>query len=112
MNRGEDKAIAAQAEQIYVYERFPHHLNPVKMWNDGFVVPFLWHGRCLVAALGDRLRRPAGTACGFHRRCIVLTLIGAASDCWAFRIGQLPRGWLHYYWFRLADVRCRWDCRC
>ncbi len=41
MNRGADKAIAAQAEQIYVYERFPHHLDPVKMWNDGFVVPFL-----------------------------------------------------------------------
>ena len=33
--------MAAQAHQIYVFERFPHHLDPAKFWADGFVLPFL-----------------------------------------------------------------------
>ena len=42
MNRGVDPAVARQAYQIYVFERFPHHLDPAKFWADGFVLPFLW----------------------------------------------------------------------
>ena len=41
MNRGVDPAVVAQAHQIYVFERFSHHLDPTKFWADGFVLPFL-----------------------------------------------------------------------
>ena len=41
MNRGVEPAVTAQAHRIYVFERFPHHLDPAKFWADGFVLPFL-----------------------------------------------------------------------
>ena len=41
MNRGADPATVRRAAEIYVFERFPHHLNPANFWADGFVLPFL-----------------------------------------------------------------------
>ena len=31
----------SDACQIYVFRRFPHHLDPTKFWADGFVLPYL-----------------------------------------------------------------------
>ena len=54
MNRGVAPAIVKQANQIYVFERFPHHLNPAKFWDDGFVLPFLWIVGLVAAAVAER----------------------------------------------------------
>jgi hypothetical protein len=105
MNRGADKDIAARAEQIYVYERFPHHLDPMKMWNDGFVLPFLcmavaWLLLWRTAADCPQARRVRG----FTAAALVLAGIGAGFGLLGIWQREIAARWLHYYWFRLADV--------
>ena len=67
MNRGVDPAVTAKAAQIYVFDRFPHHLNPVKMWNDGFVVPFLVMTGALLLLWMTADSPGARAAARFHR---------------------------------------------
>jgi hypothetical protein len=105
MNRGVNPATVAQAEQIYVFKRFPHHLDPLKMWNDGFVVPFLvmafaWLLLWKTAANSPAARRLRGfTVAALALAAIgtVFGLLGRAHPAFAAR-------WMHFYWFRLADV--------
>jgi hypothetical protein len=105
MNRGVDKAIATQADLIYVYERYPHHLDPVKMWNDGFVVPFL-----IMTAAWLLLWKTAGDnpgarrLRGFTAASLGLALVGAALGVLGLYHREAAAHWMHYYWFRLADV--------
>ncbi len=105
MNRGVGKDVLVQADLKYVYERFPHHLDPVKMWNDGFVIPFLimtgaWLLLWQTAADSPQARRLRG----FAAASLGLALIGAAFGVLGLYHRELAAHWLHFYWFRLADV--------
>ncbi len=105
MNRGADRSVAAQAEQIYVYERFPHHLDPVKMWNDGFVVPYVcmaavWLLLWKTASDSQAARRLRG----FTAAAFVFALIGTGFGVLGVWQRTAAAWWLHFYWFRLADV--------
>ena len=64
MNRGVEPAVAAQAYQIYVFERFPHHLNPSKFWDDGFVLPYLLLVVFWLMLWPTTPAAPAHAACG------------------------------------------------
>jgi hypothetical protein len=105
MNRGVDKSVMAQADQIYVYERLPHHLDPAKMWNDGFVVPFL-----IMAAAWLLLWKTASDSAearrlrGFTAASLGLALVGGGIRVLGFYHRETAAHWLHFYWFRLADV--------
>jgi hypothetical protein len=105
MNRGVDRNTIARAEQIYVYMRFPHHLDPVKMWSDGFVVPFL----VMTAVLLLLWRTTAYSAAarrlfGFTVAALALAAIGAVFGLLTPGHRELAARWLRFYWFRLADV--------
>ena len=79
MNHGVEAGVKAQANQIYVFERFNHHLDPAKFWADGFVPPFL----CIVG-LWLLLWRSVSDApgarrlWGFTATAVIIALIGAA----------------------------------
>jgi hypothetical protein len=105
MNRGADPAVAAEAHQIYVFERFPHHLDPAKFWADGFVLPLvgivgLW--LLLWPSVSDspgarRLR-------GFTAAAVVIALMGAAISLLGLYDKAMAAGWMRFYWYRLVDV--------
>lgn len=105
LNRGTDPDIAKQAHQIYVFERFPHHLDPAKFWADGFVLPFLWIvvlWLLLWPTVSDspgarRLR-------GFIAAAAAIALIGVAISLLGLYDRALAAGWMRFYWYRLIDV--------
>ncbi len=119
LERGVDAATAAEAAQIYVFERLPHHLAPLSLPPDevrrrcaalgalGFALLILWQwtarqtarpqaGGCPAAPL-ERIMRLAALA--------LLANVGGLFIEWALadrpaEAAQL----LRYYWFRQADV--------
>jgi len=105
MDLGVNPAKAVEAHKIYVFERFPHHLDPAKFWADGFVLPFLW-----IAGLW-LLLWPTASDCpgarrlrGFTAAAVVIALIGTAIGLVGLYDRSLAAGWMRFYWFRLADV--------
>ena len=105
MNRGVDKATAAKAHVIYVFERFSHHLDPVKMWNDGFVLPFVAIIACWALLWRTASESPAARRLhGFTAAALALALIGTAFGLLGMYYPVLAAGWMRFYWFRLADV--------
>ena len=98
-------AVVAQAHQIYVFERFPHHLDPAKFWADGFVLPFLlivglWLLLWPTASDSPGARRLRG----FTAAAVVIALVGTAISLLGLYNRPLAAGWMRFYWFRLADV--------
>ena len=102
MNRGADQAKAAL---IYVFERFPHHLNPAKFWDDGFVLPFLWIVALWLLLWPTAADSPGARRLrGFTAMAVVIALIGVAISLLSFHNRALAAGWMRFYWFRLVDV--------
>ncbi len=107
MNRGVKPDIAKQACQIYVFERFSHHLDPTKFWSDGFVLPFLFLvGLWLLLRPSASDNPGARRLWGFTAAAVVIALIGAAISLLAHydQTRALAAGWMRFYWYRLADV--------
>ena len=107
MNRGVGPAVAKRAYQIYVFERFPHHLNPAKFWDDGFVLPFLGLVGLWLLLWPSASESPGAKRLrGFTVAAMVIAVMGLAigllSRDRAFH--ALATGWMRFYWYRLADV--------
>jgi hypothetical protein len=105
MNRGTPPAAIAQANQINVFERLPHHLNPLKFWNDGFVLPFLllvvfWLCLWPTAAEDAGARRLRA----FTAISLAFALVGTGLGLLSLANRPLAASWLRFYWFRLVDV--------
>jgi len=105
MNLGVDPAVAAQAHKIYVFERFPHHLDPTKFWADGFVLPFLWIVGLWLLLWPTASGNPGAKRLrGFTAAAVIIALIGTAISPLSLYNRSLAAGWMRFYWFRLADV--------
>jgi hypothetical protein len=105
MNRGIDPAIARHAHQIYVFERFPHHLNVAKMWSDGIVLPFLWIGGLWLLLWPSASDSPGARRLrGFTAVAAVIALVGVAITLLTLHDRALAAGWMRFYWYRLVDV--------
>ena len=103
LNWGAKASVIRAANEIYVYERLPHHLNPWKFPLDQ-LVPFavlclIWLlvGRTAAQAESRRLRAFVVASLGIAVAGMVISLLG-------FWDRPLAASWLRYYWFRLADV--------
>ncbi len=105
MNRGVAADVVRQANQIYVFERIPHHLNPAKFWADGFVLPFLLLVGLWLLLWPTASESPGAKRLrGFTAAAVVIALIGAAISLLSRYDRALAAGWMRFYWYRLADV--------
>ena len=118
---GAAPAVVRRAHEIYVFQRFDHHLDAARFFSDGFFYPFA----VLCAAfflLGlDVGRRPGLRRLrGFTIAALGLALAGFGLRLLACWQRDLAASLLRFYWFRLADVAvplsvallgCRWLVR-
>lgn len=96
--------IVHRADDIYVFERLYHHLDPTQ-FRRTFVIRFaslfaFWLILCRTAPRDEqerRLRRLVGASLGIAGAGAAIGLVKFCSPEWA---GAL----LRFYWFRLADV--------
>jgi len=104
MDRGVDSAIVAQAHEIYVFQRLPHHLTPF-----GFKPLFIerhalllciWIALCAFTPRDDRQR----VVRGFVDGAVLITLAGVVIAVVLQSQPQLAAGLLRFYWFRLGDA--------
>lgn len=122
LTRDEDPAVIAQAVNIYVYQRLPHHLVPSEFSRDRYA----WHLSLLcgwiVLALAEILWKqpkrsdtaPSEKKCdekgrarrldGFVLGGILLAFVGIVIDRWTSTNPELGAVILRYYWFRLSDM--------
>jgi hypothetical protein len=108
-----DRAEVRRAHEIYVFERFPHHLDPFRFPADK-VVPFLllagvWLllaiSRSRQGARDDALRvQPAALLAGFVHAALFIAAVGLGLRILGELDRDLAAGLLRFYWFRLADV--------
>ena len=101
---GIDPQTVSRANEIYVFERLGHHLNPFQ-FRVGLKLRFValalfWLLLCLRAPADPAGRRLRGFVAG----AIALALAGAAISLLQFCERSLAAGILRFYWFRLADV--------
>jgi len=123
LNAHTDAAIVRQANQIYVFERLPHHLNLFQMAPDFilrfasllmFFVVVSW--RIFFVGKGDAnagsgfstddgsLESARKRLAAFVIGAIAIALVGAIINVTVFIDRELAAGWLRFYWYRLADV--------
>jgi hypothetical protein len=104
LTRGIDPAIVAQANEIYVFDRLPHHLV-FHRFKHIYMVRF---AALLVAwgALAWSLRgeAPLRRLNWFVLTTIGLALVGVICDQALLEQPQLAAKLLKYYWFRLGDA--------
>ncbi|MGO8689032.1 MAG: DUF6798 domain-containing protein [Thermoguttaceae bacterium] len=104
LNWGTDAGTVHKANEIYVYERLPHHLNPWKFPPEQ-LAPFavlcvLWLVVGRVAPRDPPVRRLRG----FVVAGLAIALAGMALSLLDFWDRPTAAGLLRFYWFRLADV--------
>jgi hypothetical protein len=109
LNWGTDAETVRLANQIYVYRRLYHHLDPAQIPLP-FIVRFILLGMLWLLLC---FRLPAGTTCGgapwrqlraFVGAAMLMALAGGAICWFSFYDPALAAGLLRFYWFRLADV--------
>jgi hypothetical protein len=105
MNRGVPRGVTVQAYKIYVFERFPHHLDPAHFWDDGFVLPFLLLIFLWLLLWPTASENPAARRLRmFVAIAICIALVGTAISLLSLKSRDLAAGWMRFYWFRLVDV--------
>ncbi len=109
--RSPDQQLSAQAAEIYVFDRLPHHLRGLtfaaeRWW--GFAA--LTSLALVVAVAWWRLerspehRRRLSWLWGMAWLSLGLSAIGLSIDAlFSSSHPQLAAGWLRFYWFRLSD---------
>ncbi len=104
LNSGTDRAVVAQAHQLYVYTRLPHHLNvaqiPAVFIRRFVILTIFWAAIVWATSAGERLRRIHTFVLG----TVVLALIGGAMSALSLIEKDWAAVWLRFYWFRLSDA--------
>lgn len=119
MNWGTPPEIVAEANQIYVFERLPHHLAPLskpKEWIVDRITPHFimltifalaaWLARWLEQNKSDARvdRRGIGLLTRFAIGAATLLLLGLAIEWSLANHPAEAASLLRYYWFRLSDI--------
>jgi len=104
LTRGAEAKVVAEANQIYVFQRLPHHLNPRSFPPRGVAML-----ACLFLATGILSRLTPATAATRITWRFALASAGLSLIGWAIAVGLGPwpeyaAALLKFYWFRLADV--------
>ncbi|MCH2114312.1 MAG: hypothetical protein MK171_05300 [Pirellulales bacterium] len=119
LTHGVDSDSIAQANTIYVFDRLPHHLAPLKLPHDELVGKAIRHEGLLLALvllwLSCRRNMASHTAHGTHARNLerILCFAGWSAMFSASGLVWHALTWdrpvlaarvLKYYWFRLGDI--------
>jgi hypothetical protein len=104
LNWGTNSAVVHEANQIYVFERFFHHLSPGD-FPEVFIARFallcgLWLVLCEIMPSEMPLRQLRAFVFG----AVAIALVGVAISFLPTFDPALAAGLLRFYWFRLADV--------
>lgn len=95
--------VVSQAQQIYVFERLPHHLV---FSSIALIHKLAFGGLLLMAGVLAAIVRPDPSIrlLGKLAACSVLLVSVGIGAEWATRDApELAAKWLRFYWFRLAD---------
>ncbi|MGA2796747.1 MAG: DUF6798 domain-containing protein [Thermoguttaceae bacterium] len=125
LNANADAETIHQANQIYVFERLPHHLDIFHIYPL-FIIRFVlltslyfalsWrisfvsgHGATngrgfTTGAINNDVKSSIKRLCAFVTGAIAIALAGAAINLLVLFNRDLAAGLLRYYWFRLSDV--------
>ncbi len=104
LNGGVDQQIVRMANQIYVYGRLHHHLNPTQL-PDEYVHRFaLLLGLWLVLLLITPAERAMRRLQTFVAAAVAIGLVGVGFSFAAVYDQAFAADMLRFYWFRLADV--------
>ena len=120
LTRGVSPEVRAEANQIYVFDRLPHHLAPLttspknlyrrSLGFSTLVLAFwlLWRRyrgdlRC-DAPLENDAERGLGRIMRFAWSALAFSALGLLWELAAWNHPALAASLLKYYWFRLADV--------
>lgn len=110
---GQPPEIVAEANQIYVFERLPHHLALLSLPASEFGTRFLRHAALVgcLWLLGSTLRqRDIGSISGlkliarFAWGAVLLSVVGFSIEIVLWNSPALAASLLRFYWFRLADM--------
>ncbi len=103
LNWGVESAIIEQANQIYVFQRLPHHLVPERFPEARVFAQMALLVVCLLFGLVCT-RSAAHKIIGFVLAASVIAVAGVALSAAAGNDPVQYAKWMRYYWFRLADV--------
>ncbi|MBL8830703.1 MAG: hypothetical protein JNM18_27260 [Planctomycetaceae bacterium] len=104
MDRGVEPSVIAEAHQIYVFQRLPHHLTPfafkLEFIERHALLFFVWIALCAftVSDSAQRIVR------GFVAGALTITFLGVAISVVLRDQPQYAAGLLRFYWFRLGDA--------
>ncbi|MFZ5829471.1 MAG: DUF6798 domain-containing protein [Planctomycetota bacterium] len=104
LQRGADPEIVREANAIYVYERLPHHLNPLQIplhYQLRFAVIFIVWVAMAALTWRDRAQRVLQA---FVLGSVLIAVAGLAITALQFRYPAQAAGLLRFYWFRLSDA--------
>lgn len=103
MDWGVDPAVIAEARQLYVFQRLPHHLLPPLFSLEGatrylglFLLWLLFAWSIAPSEAQRRLR-------WFTLLAMTIAAFGILLSWATWHRADLAATWMRYYWFRLAD---------
>jgi hypothetical protein len=104
MNRGVEPAVIAEAHQIYVFQRLPHHLTPfafkLEFIERHALMFFVWIALCAFTVRDQSQRVVRGFVAG----ALGITFVGIVISVVLRNQPELAAPLLRFYWFRLGDA--------
>ena len=106
-------AIRDEANQIYVFERLPHHLAPHGLPSEEIMQRFARFGLLLIlftfvthfrADIDEATGSPLRRVQHFAWVSVAISLVGLVWEFGTINSPALSARLLKYYWFRLADI--------
>ncbi|MGI9456826.1 MAG: DUF6798 domain-containing protein, partial [Aeoliella sp.] len=118
LNVNQPPEISAEAAEIYVFERLPHHLAPLHKSPEWITERAGRHAMVVTLMVGllwvrltdlqwqwrDLRDDAAGKIALFACGAMTLAMIGLSIEWLLWNDPPRSAQWLRYYWFRLTDV--------
>ena len=103
LNWGVPRDVLDQANQIYVYQRLPHHLNPLRFSGAKLAVQLAF--ACLFVLMSFwRLRAAEVRLTSFVLGTVAIALVGGGLALATQGYPSVYASLMSYFWFRLSDA--------
>jgi hypothetical protein len=103
----EPAGIVSKANQIYVFDRLPHHLSILTMPADDVTSRFIRHGALLAVLIAlsfySRRKIKLSAIVWFAWGAAIIACVGLIIEIALWGQPEIAAKILRYYWFRLTD---------